>query len=288
MKAALPLIPGHEGVGTVVALGAGVTLVEAGDRVGVPWLHTACGHCEYCLTGWETLCQAQQNTDYSVSGSYVDYLLADPNYVGHLPDNLSFQEAAPLLCTGLTVYKGLKETEVKPGQWVVISGISGLGLLAVQYAKAMGMRVAAVDVAADKLALAQALGAELIINAVTADPVAIVQDQIGGAHGVLVTAVSQSAFALGVAMLRRRGTLALVGLPPGDFPLNIFDVVLAGKTVRGSIVGTQQDLVESLAFAAAGRVKMHYHCERLEDINQVIAALGAGSMDGRAVLNFSL
>ena len=288
VKAPLPLIPGHEGVGTVVALGAGVTRVQIGDRVGVPWLYTACGHCEYCLTGWETLCLAQQNTGYSVPGSYAEYLLADPNYVGHLPANLSFQEAAPLLCAGLTVYKGLKETAVKPGQWVVVSGIGGLGHLAVQYAQAMGMRVVAVDVAADKLALAQALGAELVVDASTADPVAVVQERIGGAHGVLVTAVSRAAFAQGVALLRRHGTLALVGLPPGDFALNIFDVVLAGKTVRGSIVGTRQDLVESLAFAAAGRVKVHYHCERLEDINRVLTDLSAGRIDGRVVLDFSL
>jgi propanol-preferring alcohol dehydrogenase len=287
VRAALPLIPGHEGVGTVVAVGAGVTLVKEGDRVGVPWLFTACGHCEYCLTGWETLCTAQQNTGYSVPGSYAEYVLADPNYVGHLPDSLSFQEAAPLLCAGLTVYKGLKETEVKPGQWVVISGVGGLGHLAVQYAKAMGMRVAAVDVALDKLQLARDLGAELVVNATTEDPVAIIQQQIGGAHGVLVTAVSRAAFSQGVGMLRRRGTLALVGLPPGDFKLNIFDVVLTGKTVRGSIVGTRQDLVESLAFAAAGQVKVHYHLDRLENINDILKAMSEGKVDGRVVLDFT-
>ena len=287
VRATLPLIPGHEGVGTVVAVGADVTQVQTGDRVGVPWLHTACGHCEYCLTGWETLCQAQQNTGYSVPGSYAEYLLADPNYVAHLPENLSFEAAAPLLCAGLTVYKGLKETEVKPGQWVVISGIGGLGHLAVQYAKAMGMRVAAVDVQDDKLALAQSVGADLVVNATTADAVAVVQEKIDGAHGVLVTAASPPAFAQGVAMLRRRGTLALVGLPAGDFPLNIFDVVLTGKTVRGSIVGTRQDLVESLAFAATGQVKVHYHLDRLENINQVLAELEAGRVDGRVVLDFT-
>ena len=288
VKATLPLIPGHEGVGTVVAVGAGVTQVKEGDRVGVPWLYTACGHCEYCLTGWETLCPAQQNTGYSVPGSYAEYVLADPNYVGHLPDALSFQEAAPLLCAGVTVYKGLKETEVRPGQWVVISGVGGLGHLAVQYAKAMGMRVAAVDVAADKLALAQALGAELVVNAEQEDPVAVIQQKLGGAHGVLVTAVSRPAFAQGVAMLRRRGTLALVGLPPGSFELDIFDVVLTRKTVRGSIVGTRQDLTESLAFAATDQVKVHYQCERLENINQVLAALQAGTVPGRVVLDLAL
>ncbi|MBD2768378.1 alcohol dehydrogenase AdhP [Hymenobacter sp. BT664] len=286
VQATLPLIPGHEGVGTVVAVGEGVTAVMVGDRVGVPWLHTACGHCEYCLTGWETLCQQQQNTGYSVPGSYAEYVLADPNYVGILPDNLSFQAAAPILCAGVTVYKGLKETEVKPGQWVVISGVGGLGHLAVQYAKAMGMRVAAVDVRDDKLQLAQAMGAEVVVNAEREAPVAAIQRATGGGHGVLITAPSQPAFAQGVNMLRRHGTLALVGLPPGSFELNIFDVVLTRKTVRGSIVGTRQDLTESLALAAEGKVKVHYRCEPLENINPVLEAMKAGQIEGRVVLNF--
>lgn len=284
VKATLPLIPGHEGVGTVVAIGEGVTQVNIGDRVGVPWLYSACGHCEHCFTGWETLCESQQNTGYSVHGSYAEYVLADPNYIGHLPDSLSFLEAAPILCAGVTVYKGLKETEVKPGQWVVISGIGGLGHLAVQYAKAMGMRVAAVDIQEDKLRLAQQVGAELVVNAAQEDPVAVIQKRIKGAHGVLVTAVSRSAFAQGVGMLRRHGTIALVGLPPGDFDLNIFDIVLTRKTVRGSIVGTRQDLVESLEFAASGKVKVHYRTDQLDNINQVLADMTQGKIDGRVVL----
>ncbi|UFH57100.1 alcohol dehydrogenase AdhP [Spirosoma sp. KNUC1025] len=287
VKATLPLIPGHEGVGTVVAVGEGVTQVNVGDRVGVPWLYTACGHCEHCFSGWETLCEHQQNTGYSVQGSYAEYVLADPNYVGHIPDSLSFEEAAPILCAGVTVYKGLKETEVKPGQWVVISGIGGLGHLAVQYAKAMGMNVAAVDIQDDKLKLAKAVGADLVINASREDPVAVIQQQIKGAHGVLVTAVSRAAFTQAVDMLRRHGTLSLVGLPPGDFNLNIFDIVLTRKTVRGSIVGTRQDLVESLAFAAQGKVEVHYHCDRLENINQVLTDMAAGNIDGRVVLRIS-
>jgi len=285
VKATLPLIPGHEGVGTVVAIGAGVTQVKEGDRVGVPWLYTACGHCEQCFSGWETLCEQQQNTGYSVQGSYAEYVLADPNFVGHIPDNLSFEEAAPILCAGVTVYKGLKETEVKPGQWVVISGIGGLGHLAVQYAKAMGMHVAAVDIQADKLRLAREVGADLVINAAEADPVAVIQQTIRGAHGALVTAVSRSAFAQGVGMLRRRGTLSLVGLPPGDFGLDIFDMVLTRKTVRGSIVGTRQDLAESLLFAAEGKVKVHAHTDRLDNINQVLTDMAAGRIDGRVVLH---
>jgi propanol-preferring alcohol dehydrogenase len=141
-----PFIPGHEGVGSVVAMGRAVRSVKEGDRVGIPWLHTACGYCSYCRSGWETLCGSQLNSGYSVNGSFAEYALADPKYVGRLPSNLEWGPAAPILCAGVTVYKGLKETEVKPGEWVLISGIGGLGHMAVQYAKAMGMHVAAVDV----------------------------------------------------------------------------------------------------------------------------------------------
>jgi alcohol dehydrogenase, propanol-preferring len=287
VQATLPLIPGHEGVGTVVAVGAGVQHVKEGDRVGVPWLFTACGHCSYCLSGWETLCESQQNTGYSVPGSFAEYVLADPNYVGPLPNGLSFHEAAPIVCAGVTVYKGLKETEVRPGEWVVISGIGGLGHLAVQYAKAMGMHVAAVDISPDKLTLATSVGADLVVNATTEDPIAAIQKAIGGAHGVLVTAPSQPAFAQGVGMLRRGGTLSLVGLPPGEFGLPIFEVVLTRKTIRGSIVGTRLDLAESLSFAAEGRVKVHYRLEPLENINQIFTDMKAGQIDGRVVLDIS-
>lgn len=285
VKPSLPFIPGHEGVGFVAKVGAGVTWVKEGDRVGVPWLHTACGHCEYCITGWETLCDSQQMTGYTVNGGYAEYVLADPAYVGKLPDNLEFAPAAPILCAGVTVYKGLKALDCKPGNWVVVSGIGGLGHMAVQYAKAMGFHVIAVDVADDKLKLAKSLGAEETINAMTQDPVQLVQQNIRGAHGVLVTAVSRSAFGQAVGMLHKRGTMALVGLPPGNFDLPIFDVVLNAKTVRGSIVGTRKDLQESLEFAGEGKVAAHYSMDKLDNINGIFDQMRAGKIDGRIVVS---
>ncbi|UCV03102.1 alcohol dehydrogenase AdhP [Dechloromonas denitrificans] len=284
VKPSLPFIPGHEGVGFVAAVGAGVTWVKEGDRVGVPWLHTACGHCEHCITGWETLCDSQQMTGYTVNGGYAEYVLADPSYVGKLPDNLEFAPAAPVLCAGVTVYKGLKQLDCKPGDWVVISGIGGLGHMAVQYAKAMGFHVIAVDVADDKLALARSLGADEAINALTQDPVQLVQQQIRGAHGVLVTAVSRAAFGQAVGMLHKRGTMSLVGLPPGNFELPIFDVVLNAKTVRGSIVGTRKDLQEALEFAGEGKVATHYSMDKLDNINAIFGRMKAGAIDGRIVV----
>ncbi|MBB4846081.1 propanol-preferring alcohol dehydrogenase [Paucibacter oligotrophus] len=284
VKPALPFIPGHEGVGFVAALGRGVKHLKEGDRVGVPWLHSACGHCEHCITGWETLCGEQQMTGYTVNGGYAEYVLADPGYVGRLPDALAFDPAAPLLCAGVTVYKGLKVLDCKPGDWVAISGIGGLGHMAVQYAQAMGYHVIAVDIADDKLALARELGAELCINALTQDPVLEVQKHLRGAHGVLVTAVSNSAFKQGVGMLHKRGTMSLVGLPPGDFALPIFDVVLNAKTIRGSIVGTRKDLEEALAFAADGKIRTHYRSDRLESINTIFEQMKQGRIDGRVVM----
>jgi propanol-preferring alcohol dehydrogenase len=284
VKPTLPFIPGHEGAGTVAALGAGVTVLKEGDRVGVPWLHSACGICEYCLTGWETLCEQQQNSGYSVNGGFAEYALAPAAYVGRLPESVDFVAIAPILCAGVTTYKGLKETEAKPGEWVVISGIGGLGHVAVQYATAMGLHVAAVDIDDGKLALARKLGAEVTVNAATADAAAEVQRTIGGAHAVLITAVSVKAFQQAIGMLRRGGTCVLNGLPPGEFPTPIFDVVLKRLTIRGSIVGTRKDLQEALQFAAEGKVRATTETQPLEAINDVFARLRKGAVQGRVVL----
>ena len=282
-----PFIPGHEGVGFVAAVGANVKHVKEGDRVGVPWLHSACGRCTHCLGGWETLCESQSNTGYSVNGGFADYALADPNYVGRLPKDLGFVDIAPVLCAGVTVYKGLKVTDTKPGDWVAISGIGGLGHMAVQYARAMGLNVAAVDVDDDKLALARQLGASVTVNARDTDPAAFLQKEIGGAHGALVTAVSPKAFEQAIGMVRRGGTVSLNGLPPGQFPLDIFGMVLNGITVRGSIVGTRLDLQESLDFAAMGKVKATVASDRLENINDIFARMHKGQIEGRIVLDMA-
>src|SRR6266576_1972604 len=170
VKPTAPFIPGHEGAGIVVALGAGVTHLKEGDRVGIAWLHSACGHCEFGLSGWETLCLQQQNSGYSVNGSFAQYAIGQADYVARIPKNLSFVDAAPILCAGVTTYKGLKETATRPGEWVVISGVGGLGHIAIQYAKAMGLHVVAVDLGPEKMALARKLGAEIAIDAKTQNP----------------------------------------------------------------------------------------------------------------------
>lgn len=286
VKPKLPFIPGHEGIGYVAAVGEQVDGIKEGDIVGVPWLYSACGHCQHCITGWETLCDHQKNTGYAVDGSYAEYVIADSRYVGHFPANIDFIQMAPILCAGVTVYKGLKETEVKPGEWVSISGIGGLGHVAIQYAKAMGMRVAAIDISDDKLQLAKSLGADITVNSTVNDPGQIIKKQTGGGtHGSLVTAVSRIAFSQAMSTLRKKGTLALVGLPPGSFDIPIFETVLNRLTIRGSIVGTRQDLQESIEFALDGKVKATVHAAKLDDINSVFTSMKENKIDGRVVLN---
>ena len=284
-KPAPPFIPGHEGAGTVAAVGPGVAHLKEGDPVGIAWLHDACGSCEHCITGWETLCESQHNSGYSVNGSFAEYAIGSAEYVARLPARPDFAALAPILCAGVTTYKGIKETEAKPGEWLAISGVGGLGHLAVQYAKAMGLHVVALDVTQEKLALARSLGAEITIDATAAEAAAqVVKQTGGGAHGVLVTAVSPPAFAQALHMARRRGTVSLVGLPPGDFPTPIFDVVLKRITLRGSIVGSRKDLAEAIEFAADGKVRAHIHRARLDDINTIFSDLKAGRVDGRIVV----
>jgi propanol-preferring alcohol dehydrogenase len=288
VKPAPPFIPGHEAAGTVVALGPGVTDFKIGDAVGVAWLHDACMRCEYCETGWETLCEHQHNTGYSVNGGFAEYVVASAAFAARLPADVDFAAVAPILCAGVTTYKGLKETEARPGEWVVISGVGGLGHVAIQYAKAMGLRAIGLDIAEDKLKLALAAGAEHAVNALDTDAVErVLAITGGGAHGVLVTAVSTPAFGQALHMVRRKGTVSLVGLPPGEFPTPIFDVVLKRITVRGSIVGTRRDLDEAIAFAAAGKVKAEIKTAPLSEINAIFDRMKAGKIDGRMVLDFT-
>jgi len=286
VKPTPPFIPGHEGVGEVVALGEGVTDVAIGQMVGKAWLWSACGDCQYCRTGWETLCESQRNGGYSVDGSFGEYMLVDTRFAARIPEGSDPVEVAPVLCAGVTVYKGLKMTEARPGQWVTISGIGGLGHIAVQYAVAMGLRVAAVDIADDKLALAGEHGAELTVNALHEDPAEVIQRETGGCHGVLVTAVHPSAFGQAIGMARRGGTIVFNGLPPGDFPAPIFEIVLKGLTVRGSIVGTRQDLEEALEFYAQGKIKPTVSTRELSEVNAVFDEMKHAKIDGRVVLKF--
>jgi alcohol dehydrogenase, propanol-preferring len=218
-------------------------------------------------------------------GSFAEYVIGSASCVGRLPKNPDFAALAPILCAGVTTYKGIKETEAKPGEWILISGVGGLGQLAIEYAKAMGLHVAAVDVTEPKLALARESGAEVMVNAKLPDAVEqIVKQTGGGTHGALVTAPSVPTFRQAIHTVRRKGTVVLVGLPPDEFPTPIFDVVLGRITIRGSIVGGCQGLDEAIEFAAEGNVHSHYHEMKCDDINQVSRDMEAGKLDGRMVM----
>ena len=234
------------------------------------------------------MCGEAKFGGYTQNGGFAEYMLADPDYVAHIPAGLSAVEAAPLICAGITTYKGIKETQARPGEWVAISGCGGLGHLAIQYAKAMGLNVVGVDIDDRKLAHATRLGADLVINART-DHAAerLKQETGGGAHGVLITAPSLAAFQQGVEMTRKRGTCVLVGLPPGEFPVPLFDVVANCITVRGSFVGTRKDMAECLQFAADGKVKADVELQPLSAINAVFERLERGDVPSRVVLDFS-
>lgn len=288
VKPVPPFIPGHEGLGRVVELGPSTAGVRVGDRIGNAWLATACGVCRDCLGGWESLCASQQNSGYSVDGSFAEYMIVDTRYAPRIPEGADAAGITAVLCAGVTVYKGLKVTGARPGDWVVVSGIGGLGHMAIQYAAAMGFRVIAVTGTEAKRQRALAYGAELVVNYRDGDPGEAVQDLVGGAQAALVTAVSEKTFPQALSMLRRGGTVSLVGLPPGDFPLSIFDTVLRGLTVRGSIVGTRLDMLEAVDFFSRGVVSTTFERQPMDAINDIFARMTTGAIDGRVVLDMSL
>lgn len=289
MKSRVPIIPGHEGVGVVVATGDEVSDVRLGDRVGIPWIHSTCGSCEYCSSGWETLCTRKRITGYTVNGCYSEFVKAQSGHVVKIPDNLSFVQTAPLLCAGLTSYKALKQTDTLPGQFCTIVGAAGgLGHLAIQYAKALGLVVVAIDIGEDKLSYCRTLGADFVVDATDKDHCArVVQHTGGGSHGVLCLATNTDAFTSAISMTRMRGTIVCVGLPTGAFPVNIFELVNKCVTIRGSSTGSRQDLVEALDFASRGLVRCTTSTDSLLNINDIFYRLANNKVVGRVVVEFS-
>jgi propanol-preferring alcohol dehydrogenase len=283
VKPKLPFIPGHEGVGVVEELGPGVTELAAGDRVAIPWLGYACGTCDYCVSGWETLCESQLNTGYSIDGGFAEYAKAHGRHVVKVPTGIDPFDAAPLTCAGVTTYKAVKVSGARPSDLVAVWGIGGLGHLALQYARIAGGSVVAVDLFDEKLELARELGAEFTVNAAEEDPVAAIR-RLGGADAAVVLAVSPKAFEQAFAALRRGGTMSLVGLPAENkMELPIFETVLNGITVVGSIVGTRLDLREVFDLHAAGKTRVIREERRLADIETAMEDVLHGDVPARIV-----
>jgi propanol-preferring alcohol dehydrogenase len=283
VKPTPPFVPGHEGVGRVVELGPGVTEVAMGDRVAMPWLGYACGTCDHCVSGWETLCLEQENMGYSIDGGFGEYATAYARYVVKVPDGLDPLDAAPLTCAGVTTYKAVKVAGTRSSDLVAVFGVGGLGHLAIQYAAIAGGRVIAVDLIDDKLELARELGAEFTINAATQDPVEEIQ-KLGGADQAIALAVSPRAFEQAYGSLRRGGKLVFVALPAdNEVTIPIFQTVLHGITIIGSIVGTRTDLREVFELHAAGKTHVTREVRSLDQVNESIADVEAGRVTARIV-----
>lgn len=286
VKPTLPLVPGHEGVGIIEELGEGVTTRTVGQRVAMPWLGHACGDCRYCVDGRENLCESQYNNGYAVAGGYGEYMLADARFATPVPDEVTPVDAAPLTCAGVTTYAAIKNAHVTPGETVTIFGVGGLGHLAVQYARLVGAKVIAVDVTDEKLQLATELGADHVVDARGTDPVAAIRD-LGGTDVSVVLAVAPTVFRQAFDALNRGGRLVLVSLPAGgELTIPIFDTVLKGISVIGSIVGTRQDLAEVFALHAAGRTRVITEERDLERVNESVEEVLAGAVPARLVFTY--
>jgi propanol-preferring alcohol dehydrogenase len=287
VKPTLPLVPGHEGVGIVEKLGPEVTDRTVGERVAIAWLGSACGECRYCIDGRETLCEKQQDSGYSIDGAFAEYAVASAKYVVPVPDGISSMDASPLSCAGLTTYKALKVAHIGPTELVGIFGIGGLGHLAVQYANIMGGTVVAIDIEQPKLDLAKELGASHLVNAATSDPVVEIQ-KLGGLDVALVLAASEKVFEQAFASLRRGGRLICVAMPAaGTMQIPIFETVVKGISIIGSIVGTRQDLAEVFALHAAGRTRVVAEERSLDDVNTSMAEVLSGKIPARLVFEFA-
>jgi alcohol dehydrogenase, propanol-preferring len=278
-----PLILGHEIAGQVVEVGEQVRDLHVGDRVGVPWVHWTCGVCDFCREGNENLCSKQKITGVTVDGGYAEFVKAPAAHATKIPDELSFVDAAPLFCAGVTVYRALRHAKLVPGQRLAIFGVGGLGHLAVQIGVGLGAAVTAIDISDDKLAQARALGASTTLNATTVNVVKEIR-RAGSAHVVLVTSAAKAAYDSAFPCVRPTGTLLVVGLPSENicFP----PILMAATEVRiqASSVGTRQDLRELLKMAAAGKVRCQVTTRPLTEANQALEDLRKGAITGRVVL----
>ncbi|TFK35454.1 mannitol-1-phosphate dehydrogenase M1PDH1 [Crucibulum laeve] len=293
-KGNLPLIGGHEGIGHVVAIGdhSGQNVIKIGDRVGLKWIANICGRCEMCRKGHESSCPVsfQKTHGFMLHGTFQQYAVSFIDYVTPIPDGIDSAAATPILCAGMTVYKALKQANVSIGQWVAISGAGGgLGHLAVQYAVARGLRVLAIDTGETKKELVLSLGAEKWIDFKESgdDLIKDVQAATGGGpQAAIIAAGDPKPFNQALLYLRSTGTLVAVGMPAGSGLLNAPVPLLIAKslTIKGSAIGSQQDVTEALQIAAMGKVECRHEVRELDELNNIFADMEAGKIAGRIVI----
>jgi len=283
-----PLILGHEIVGQVVDRGAAVQSIEMGDRVGVPWINWTCGQCEFCREGNENLCVRQRITGVMVDGGYAEFTNAPASHVVKIPDTVSSEQAAPLLCAGVTVHRALKQAGIqqgttRAGKRLAVFGVGGLGHIAIQNGRAAGAEVTAIDISEEKLALAKSLGAARTLNAAT-DKVVKELRSAGGVHVALVASAAKAAYDMAFPCVRPTGTLLAVGLPAQDISFPAIMMAAGEIQIKASSVGTREDLREVLAMGAAGIVHCQVTARPLADVREVLGQLSRGEVSGRVVL----
>ncbi len=284
------IVLGHEGIGKVIEIAEGVTSLKVGDRVSIAWMYESCGHCEYCTTGRETLCRDVKNAGYTVDGAMAEQVIVSADYAVKVPDNLDPAAASSVTCAGVTTYKAVKVSNIRPGQWIGIFGIGGLGNLAVQYAKHVyGAKVIAFDINDDKLAFAKEVGADVVVNLLNEDPVTKAKELTDGKglDATVITAVAKTPFIQAIDVVKAGARVVAVGLPVDKMDLDIPRLVLDGIQVIGTLVGTRQDLQEAFQFAAEGKVVPKVTLRKIEEINEIMEEMEQGKITGRMVIDFT-
>jgi propanol-preferring alcohol dehydrogenase len=280
----LPVVPGHEIVGVVDAVGAGVTAWQAGDRVGVGYLGGQDNECEFCRRGDFVNCTNQPWTGTTVDGGYAEYTFARASGLVRIPDGLGALETAPLLCAGLTTYSALLQIEARPRALVAVQGIGGLGHLGVQYAAKLGYRVAAIARGTDKAELSAQLGAHHYIDSAAEDPGAALR-KLGGAAAIIATAASGASMSPLVAGLAPRGRMMVVGAAPDPISVQTADLVFGTRSLAGSLTGSSIENEDNLAFSLAQGIRALIEVLPLAEAPKAYERMMSGKARFRVVLD---
>jgi D-arabinose 1-dehydrogenase-like Zn-dependent alcohol dehydrogenase len=279
----LPRVPGHEVVGRIDALGSGVSRWKVGQRVGVGLIAGEDGTCEPCRRGDTVYCQNPVVSGVTVDGGYAEMMIAAARAIAYIPDELSSEDAAPLLCAGITTYNALRNAGLRGGDLVAVQGIGGLGHLGIQFARHMGFHTVAIGRGGDKEKLAKDLGAHVYIDTALDDAAAALQ-RMGGARAILATAPSGDSMGPLVSGLAVRGKLIVVGVPQDQIHLNAFPLVFGGRSVYGSLTGTAIDQEDTLAFSVQEKVRPIIETAPLEQAAEAYARMMQGKARFRMVL----
>jgi alcohol dehydrogenase, propanol-preferring len=279
-----PVVPGHEAVGVIAAVGADVTGWKVGDRVGVGYLGGHCGVCVWCRHGDFVNCANQPWTGTTVDGGYAEVMYARASGLVRIPDGLTSVDASPLLCAGITTYNALQRLNAGPDALVAVQGIGGLGHLGLQYANKLGYRVAAIARGTDKAALAEKLGAHHYIDSAAVDPAKALQE-LGGAVAIVATAASGASMSPLVAGLAPRGQLIVVGAADDPIEVSTADLIFGGRSIIGSLTGTSIENEANLQFSATHGVAPMTEVMSFEDAPAAYERMMSGGARFRVVLD---